>query len=39
VPTNPRVSLVLSKEESMPRVADCAGIPLKPDPVGPAVTH
>ena len=37
--SNPWVSLVLSKQESMPRVADCAGILLKPDPVGPAVTY
>lgn len=33
------VSLVLSKEESMSRVADYARILLKPEPEGPVVTH
>ena len=33
------VSLVLSKEESMSRVADYARILLKPEPRGPVVTH
>lgn len=33
------VSLVLSKEESMSRVADYARILLKPEPKSPVVTH